>query len=66
MEPIGSVRAKESSCLPLLLELLQWYQDREDINSSWFLKVIFTERNYSKLRSYIEAHSGSRTVTYKK
>lgn len=66
MQPIGSIKEKESSCLPLLFELLQWYGDREDINSSWFLKVIFTERNFSKLRNYLEAHSGTRTVIHKK
>ena len=66
MEPIGSIRVLEPSSLEFLGDLLRWYQERIDPESNWFLKVLYTPRNYSKLQSYLRQHNGYRKVYYQK
>lgn len=64
MEPIGTLRKKESSALGMLLELLRWYRQKEEnnIGDNWFLKVLFNERHFNKLTYFLQANSTVRKV----
>jgi hypothetical protein len=56
---------REGSLLGELGSLLEWYRGQVDPESSWFLKVLLNQRNYTRLQDYIRKHSGSRNITFR-